>query len=111
MIYKLNFCLWFVRFLHGAPVLYFPSRKSINKDDNIHDAMLYEPAPKWQKIMYKNKKNNTLLVNIWLNHLVMDAVLLNDDVCSVLTTPWEDNKRSNLEGNDNKLRFTIYFKS
>ena len=29
----------------------------------------------------------------------MDAGLLDDDVCSALTTPWEDNK-SNLKGDD-----------
>ena len=59
-----------------------------------------EPALKRrQKIIYENKKRYTLLVSIWLNHSVMDAVLLDDDVCSALTTPWEDNK-SNLKGDD-----------
>ena len=47
----------------------------------------------------QKQKNDTLLVNIWLNHLVMDAGLLDDDVCSALTKPWEDNK-SNLKGDN-----------
>lgn len=65
------------RLLHGAPALYFPANK--HKDDG-------EPSAKRAKI---EKKRYTLLVNIWLNHWVMDAGLLDDEVCAKLKTPWE----------------------
>lgn len=58
-----------------------------------------EPAAKRQKVEVVDKKRYTLLVNIWLNHWVMDAGLLDDDVCATLKTPWEDEK-SNLKGDD-----------
>lgn len=74
------------RLLHGAPALYFPSQKHSDG----------EPQAKRQKI---EKKRYTLLVNIWLNHWVLDASLLDDDVCSKLTTPWED-RETNLKGDD-----------
>jgi hypothetical protein len=90
------------RFLHGAPALYFPSRNDYgynNSDDNESK----EPATKRQKVEVEvistNRKRYTLLVNIWLNHWVMDAGLLEDEVCAALKTPWEDEK-SNLKGDD-----------
>jgi hypothetical protein len=74
------------RLLHGAPALYFPSRK--HQDG--------EPAAKRQKV---DKKRYTLLVNIWLNHWVLDAALLDEEVCSKLKTPYE-HAESNLKGDD-----------
>lgn len=74
------------RLLHGAPALYFPSQKH----------SIGEPEAKRQKI---EKKRYTLLVNIWLNHWVLDAALLDDDVCIKLKTPWED-KNTNLKSDD-----------
>lgn len=62
-----------------------------------------EPAAKRRKIVHDtivhDTKRYTLLVNIWLNHWVMDAGLLDDEVCASLKTPWEDVK-SNLKGDD-----------
>jgi len=37
----------------------------------------------------RNKKRYTLLVNVWLNHWVMDAALLDDDVVKQLKTPFD----------------------
>lgn len=72
------------RLLHGAPALYFPGhQRSKTSNDDENGA---EPCPKKIKV---DKKRYTLLVNIWLNHWVMDAGLLDDDVCSSLKTPWE----------------------
>ena len=68
------------RLLHGAPALYFPSQKS---NGEVH----VERTLKKQKI---DRKRYTLLVNVWLNHWVMDAGLLDDEVCEKLKTPWED---------------------
>ncbi len=67
------------RLLHGAPGLYFPSQKF--KEDG-HG----ERVPKRAKV---EKKRYTLLVNVWLNHWVMDAGLLDEEVCTKLKTPWE----------------------
>lgn len=67
------------RLLHGAPGLYFPGHKDAGGDGG-------EPAPKRVKI---DRKRYTLLVNIWLNHWVMDAGLLDEEVCNKLKTPWE----------------------
>jgi hypothetical protein len=75
------------RLLHGAPSLYFPPIKKQSED---------EPAAKRQKI---EKKRYTLLVNIWLNHWVLDAALLDEEVCSKLKTPWES-ESSDLKGDD-----------
>mmetsp|Transcript_12743 Transcript_12743/g.27024 ORF Transcript_12743/g.27024 Transcript_12743/m.27024 type:complete len:156 (+) Transcript_12743:110-577(+) len=57
-----------------------------------------EPAAKRQKVV-KDRKRYTLLVNVWLNHWVMDAALLDDEVCASLKTPWED-ETSNRKGDD-----------
>jgi hypothetical protein len=73
------------RLLHGAPALFFPSQKRTEE----------EPQAKRQKI---SRKRITLLVNIWLNHWVMDAALLDDEVCAKLATPFEP--PSNLKGDD-----------
>jgi len=82
------------RFLHGAPALYFPPRpKGIALGNEIK-----EPASKRQKVVHDTKRY-TLLVNIWLNHWVMDAGLLDDELCAVLKTPWEDDS-SNLKGDE-----------
>jgi hypothetical protein len=78
------------RLLHGAPALYFPSK------DAQKNAEVGEPDVKRQKI---DRKRYTLLVNVWLNHWVMDAGLLDDEVCAKLKTPWED-ENSNLKGDD-----------
>eukprot|EP00536_Pseudo-nitzschia_multiseries_P004627 jgi/Psemu1/302696/fgenesh1_kg.78_\ len=83
------------RFLHGAPALYFPPNRSTTEVD---DDELKEPAAKRQKVV-KNTKRYTLLVNVWLNHWVMDAGLLDDDVCAQLKTPWE-HEQCNLKGDD-----------
>jgi hypothetical protein len=80
------------RLLHGAPALYFPSRNKQFDDTE-------EPQAKRQKVEEVVKKRYTLLVNIWLNHWVLDAALLDEDVCSKLKTPWED-AGSNLKGDD-----------
>jgi hypothetical protein len=88
-----------LRFLHGAPALYFPP----NKKNMTLDHETKEPAAKRRKIVHDtivhDTKRYTLLVNIWLNHWVMDAGLLDDEVCASLKTPWEDDK-SNLKGDD-----------
>lgn len=86
------------RLLHGAPALYFPSLQS-------KAAMSTDPEPpvKRQKVdavaAQLNRKRYTLLVNVWLNHWVMDAALLDDKVCQQLETPWED-PSSNLKQDD-----------
>ena len=67
------------RLLHGAPALYFPGQKH-GPGDGV------EPVAKKVKL---DKKRYTLLVNVWLNHWVMDAALLDDEVCAKLKTPWE----------------------
>jgi hypothetical protein len=67
--------------------LYFPPSKKQSED---------EPASKRQKI---EKKRYTLLVNIWLNHWVLDAALLDEEICSKLKTPWES-ESSNLKSDD-----------
>lgn len=83
-----------IRFLHGAPALYFPPIKNkVSVDDETK-----EPSAKRQKVV-RDTKRYTLLVNVWLNHWVMDAGLLDDEVCASLTTPWEDDS-SNLKGDD-----------
>jgi len=87
------------RFLHGAPALYFPGRS--NKNNNSSEETK-EPAAKRQKVICDDRKRYTLLVNIWLNHWVMDAGLLEDEVCVALTTPWEDEK-SNLKVDDSYI--------
>lgn len=71
------------RLLHGAPGLYFPSQKYKKQDDDDESG---KPASKRPKI---EKKRYTLLVNVWLNHWVMDAGLLDDEVCAKLKTPWQ----------------------
>eukprot|EP00751_Fragilariopsis_kerguelensis_P051568 CAMPEP_0171053844 /NCGR_PEP_ID=MMETSP0736-20130129/54739_1 /TAXON_ID=186038 /ORGANISM="Fragilariopsis kerguelensis, Strain L26-C5" /LENGTH=511 /DNA_ID=CAMNT_0011507887 /DNA_START=141 /DNA_END=1677 /DNA_ORIENTATION=- len=98
------------RFLHGAPALYFPGR--INNNNSSEE--IKEPAAKRQKTICDDRKRYTLLVNIWLNHWVMDAGniwlnhwvmdagLLEDEVCVALTTPWEDEK-SNLKVDDSYI--------
>jgi hypothetical protein len=68
------------RLLHGAPGLYFPSQKY--KEEEADEV----PVSKRAKI---EKKRYTLLVNVWLNHWVMDAGLLDDEVCAKLKTPWQ----------------------
>ena len=83
-----------IRFLHGAPALYFPP----NRNKRSPSDETKEPAAKRQKVV-QNTKRYTLLVNIWLNHWVMDAGLLDDEVCASLKTPWEDDG-SNLKGDD-----------
>jgi hypothetical protein len=93
------------RLLHGAPALYFPSRQKPHKDDND------EPSAKRQKLengspqqqSTANGKRYTLLVNIWLNHWVMDAALLDEEVCAQLRTPWK--KESNDKGSNDKGNF------
>ena len=80
------------RLLHGAPALYFPPSKK-NQPTNNNDE---QPTAKRQKI---EKKRYTLLVNIWLNHWVLDAALLDEEICSKLKTPWEV-EGSNLKGDD-----------
>lgn len=79
------------RLLHGAPGEYFPSVSTpkSNEDD------VAEPQTKKQKVEEKGEgalvgKRITFLVNIWLNHSTMDAVILDDDIVSKLTTTWED---------------------
>jgi hypothetical protein len=79
------------RFLHGAPALYFPSRNN-PKSASTSD----EPDAKRQKV---DRKRYTLLVNVWLNHWVMDAGLLDDEICAQLKTPWEV-ETSNLKGDN-----------
>ena len=58
-----------------------------------------EPQTKKQKVGEKAAvkeddalagKRITFLVNIWLNHSTMDAVILDDDLVSKLATTWED---------------------
>jgi hypothetical protein len=67
------------RLLHGAPALYFPGQTGGRGDGD-------EPVAKKVKA---DKKRYTLLVNVWLNHWVMDAGLLDDEVCAKLKTPWK----------------------
>ncbi|KAG7370703.1 hypothetical protein IV203_019273 [Nitzschia inconspicua] len=74
------------RLLHGAPGLYFPSRRN-NTTTVTTDV---EPPVKRQKVDTANRKRYTLLVNVWLNHWVMDAALLDEEVCAQMKTPWED---------------------
>ena len=76
------------RLLHGAPALFFPSmqkNKYIRANAENGDG---EPASKRRKTT--PQKRVTLLVNIWLNHWVLDAALLDDDVVSKLKTPWQN---------------------
>lgn len=84
------------RLLHGAPGEYFPgaSASTSKEDDDVS-----EPQTKKQKVEEKidDKEDDalagkriTFLVNIWLNHSTMDAVILDDDLVSKLTTAWED---------------------
>lgn len=82
------------RFLHGAPALYFPpiKKKTIRYDETKG------PALKRRKIIHDTKRY-TLLVNVWLNHWVMDAGLLDDEVCASLKTPWEE-EGSNRKSDD-----------
>ena len=84
------------RLLHGAPGEYFPSA-SLSKN-NVDDGDS-EPQTKKQKVEEKADdkeddalagKRITFLVNIWLNHSTMDAVILDDDLVSKLATTWED---------------------
>ena len=82
------------RLLHGAPALYFPPRFRRRKVET-------EPAAKRQKI--ETTKRYTLLVNIWLNHWVLDAALLDEEVCQKLKTPWESQGSSNLKGDDSYI--------
>ena len=86
--------VYILRFLHGAPALYFPPIKN----DVVVDDETKEPAAKRQKVV-RDTKRYTLLVNVWLNHWVMDAGLLDDHVCASLKTQWED-VGSNLKGDD-----------
>ena len=87
------------RLLHGAPALYFPPRKDLPNDGE-------ESSAKRQKII---KKRYTFLVNVWLNHCVMDAGLLDEEVCAKLQTPWEaerdssDGSQSSLKGDDSYI--------
>ena len=76
------------RLLHGAPALFFPSKKQLAEKE--------QPDAKRQKV---DTKRYTLLVNIWLNHWVLDAALLDEEICSSLKTPWEPPK-SNLKSDD-----------
>ena len=78
------------RLLHGAPALYFPSRD--HPSNQPPPPGTEEPRTKRQKVDdfgRNNKKRYTLLVNIWLNHWVMDAALLDEEICAQLKTPWE----------------------
>lgn len=79
------------RFLHGAPALYFPSLKETKRAPDGE-----ESAPKRVKV---SKKRYTLLVNIWLNHWVMDAGVLDEEICKKLKTPFEM-PDSNLKSDD-----------
>ena len=90
----LTICTHRIRFLHGAPALYFPPVKNSGSNDDETK----EPAAKRQKVV-RDTKRYTLLVNVWLNHWVMDAGLLDDEVCASMKTPWEDDE-SNLKGDD-----------
>eukprot|EP00986_Skeletonema_menzelii_P003184 scaffold947_cov155-Skeletonema_menzelii.AAC.8 len=84
------------RLLHGAPGEYFPSTSTRKSNDDEGDS---EPQTKKQKVEEKTDvkedgalagKRITFLVNIWLNHSTMDAVILDDDLVSKLSTTWED---------------------
>lgn len=91
------------RLLHGAPALYFPSRQHQHNDDRNGDNTDGDgkPSAKRQKMEDGSRKSitppkingggtrYTLLVNVWLNHWVMDAALLDDEVCAKLRTPWK----------------------
>ncbi|KAL3922510.1 MAG: hypothetical protein SGILL_002163 [Bacillariaceae sp.] len=110
------------RLLHGAPALYFPSRQHDNggkRDKLIINDEDGKPAAKRQKLddgshvdaskrpIISNGKRYTLLVNVWLNHWVMDAALLDEEVCVKLKTPWNgvggtinEETRGNLEKGD-----------
>ena len=84
------------RLLHGAPALFFPSMQK-NKVKNINlEKQDGEPPSKRQKTI--PHKRVTLLVNIWLNHWVLDAALLDDEVVAKLKTPWQNQ----LEGSNLK---------
>jgi hypothetical protein len=82
------------RLLHGAPGEYFPSVSTPKSNDED----VSEPQTKKQKVEEKVEneegalagKRITFLVNIWLNHSTMDAVILDDDIVRKLTTTWED---------------------
>lgn len=94
------------RLLHGAPALYFPKLPHGNSQAKTEE----DPPAKRQKVegsaatSTNNCKRYTLLVNVWLNHWVMDAALLDDEVCAQLKTPWEDpSKSSNLKMDDSFL--------
>ena len=77
------------RLLHGAPALFFPSKKRVKGGG--------EPASKRQRI---DTRRYTLLANIWLNHWVLDAALLDDEVCAKLKTPWESSDEGNLKSGE-----------
>ena len=73
-----------------------PAAKASMEDDQDND---HEHRDKRQKMSSddhsppkksdRNKKRYTLLVNLWLNHWVMDAALLDDDVIQKLKTPFD----------------------
>jgi hypothetical protein len=100
------------RLLHGAPAMYFPSRTVMATEtaaattSNSNEGNDQPPA-KRQKVVSAEQigtKRYTLLVNVWLNHWVMDAALLDDEVCAKLQTPWQDpNVVSNLKRDDDSL--------
>ena len=83
------------RLLHGAPGEYFPST-AISQANDKEDVT--EPQTKKQKVEKQKDeeeddvagKRITFLVNVWLNHSTMDAVILDDDIVSNLSTSWED---------------------
>ena len=83
------------RLLHGAPGEYFPNTSTPKSNDDD----VSEPQTKKQKVEEKVEKVEggelvgkriTFLVNIWLNHSTMDAVILDDDLVSKLACTWED---------------------
>ena len=84
------------RLLHGAPGEFFPSAST--PESSKYDDDVPEPQTKKQKVEEKaDEEDNalvgkriTFLVNIWLNHSTMDAVILDDDIVNRLTTTWED---------------------
>eukprot|EP00934_Nitzschia_sp_Nitz4_P006535 Nitzschia sp. Nitz4//scaffold34_size148208//77427//78809//NITZ4_002981-RA/size148208-processed-gene-0.47-mRNA-1//-1//CDS//3329548798//6525//frame0 len=102
------------RLLHGAPALYFPSHQQLqgqlptdaatketvaSAGDGDEKPSATERPQKRQKLDEEdkqslppapgNQKRYTLLVNVWLNHWVMDAGLLDEGICSQLKTPWK----------------------
>lgn len=80
------------RLLHGAPGGFFPS---FNQEESNSAEEVSEPQTKKQKVEKKEEvalagKRITFLVNIWLNHVTMDAEILDDDIVPKLKTAWED---------------------